>query len=257
MRKYNNVILILFFICVILFVIMLCIIAGIKDNRSNADEVSAETGFSDEKKSYKNASDKEQKYNSGLLPGDGCDDDFIIMLDAGHGGKDEGTHFGDVYEKDIAMSVVNYMNEMLEDEGIHVILTRRDDTFMKLKKRTDIANNEGADLFVSIHCNYYEYDSQIRGFECYYMEGRCDSMEYADSIVDYLEQAGRYTIRGVREEDFFVLRNTISPAVLIELGYLSNKDERKKLADDDYQKQLAEDIVRGIMQCKHNQNVLF
>lgn len=80
------------------------------------------------------------------------------------------------------------MNELLEDEGIHVILTRSSDTYMKLKKRTDMANNAGVDLFVSIHCNYYEYDSQIRGFECYYREGEYDSMGYAESIVDYLEQ---------------------------------------------------------------------
>ena len=118
---------------------------------------------------------------------------------------------------------------------------------MKLKKRTDMANNAGVDLFVSIHCNYYEYDSQIRGFECYYREGEYDSMGYAESIVDYLEQTGVYAMRGLREEDFFVLRNTISPAVLIELGYLSNQDERKKLADKEYQKQIAEDIVSGII----------
>ena len=64
--------------------------------------------------------------------------------------KDEGTYSGDIYEKDITLAVVNYMNELLEDEGIHVILTRSSDTYMKLKKRTDMANNAGVD-FVCEH----------------------------------------------------------------------------------------------------------
>lgn len=246
MRKYNNVIFILFFACVIIFIVMLCVIAGIKDNRSSAEEAAVDS-VSGRKSSDENLSDGGKHYGSNLSPYGGQDDDFVICLDAGHGGKDEGTLSGDIYEKDITLAVVKYMNELLEDEGIHVILTRNSDTYMKLKKRTDMANNAGVDLFVSIHCNYYEYDSQIRGFECYYREGEYDSMEYAESIVDYLEQTGVYAMRGLREEDFFVLRNTISPAVLIELGYLSNQDERKKLADKEYQKQIAEDIVSGII----------
>lgn len=226
---------------------MLCAIAGIKDNRSRAEEAAAGDSVSDRKSSDENLSDSGKHYGSNLSLDSGQDGDFVICLDAGHGGKDEGTLSGDIYEKDITLSVVNYMNEILEGEGIHVILTRNSDTYMKLKKRTDIANNAGVDLFVSIHCNYYEYDSQICGFECYYRQGEYDSMEYAESIVDYLEQTKEYAMRGLREEDFFVLRNTISPAVLIELGYLSNQDERKKLADKEYQKQIAEDIVSGII----------
>lgn len=247
MRKYNNVIFILFFVCVIIFIIMLCAIAGIKDNRSRAEEAAAKDSVSDRKSSDENLSDSDKHYGSNLSPDGGQDDDFVICLDAGHGGKDEGTLFGDIYEKDITLSVVNYMNEILEGEGMNVILTRSNDTYMKLKKRTDMANNAGVDLFVSIHCNYYEYDSQICGFECYYRQGEYDSMGYAESIVDYLEQTKEYAMRGLREEDFFVLRNTISPAVLIELGYLSNQNERKKLADKEYQKQIAEDIVSGII----------
>ena len=247
MRKYNNVVFILFFACVIIFIVMLCVIAGIKDNQRIEEKAAARDSVSDRKSSDENVSDSGKHYGSNLSPDGSQDDDFVICLDAGHGGKDEGTYFGDIYEKDITLDVVNYMNEILEDKGIHVILTRSSDTFMKLKKRTDMANNAGVDLFVSIHCNYYEYDSQIRGFECYYREGEYDSMEYAESIVDYLWQTEHYVMRGLREEDFFVLRNTISPAVLIELGYLSNQNERKKLADKDYQKQIAEDIVSGII----------
>ena len=94
-----------------------------------------------------------------------------IFLDAGHGGSDGGTFSGDVIEEDINLSVVLRMKEFLEEKGAEVVLTRDSDETVSLSERAQTANRTDADLFVSIHCNYYEDDASINGLECYYYDG--------------------------------------------------------------------------------------
>ena len=96
---------------------------------------------------------------------------LTIVLDAGHGGNDGGTFQGKVVEKNITLSVVGYMQQFLEEEGWDVVLTREKDAYVPLEERTYIGNHSDADLFVSIHCNYFEDDSAVSGLECYYCEG--------------------------------------------------------------------------------------
>lgn len=96
---------------------------------------------------------------------------YTVVLDAGHGGEDGGTVEQTAMEKEINLAVVLKMRELLENQDIRVVLTREQDMFMKLEERVQVANGEKADLFVSIHCNYYEKDSSIYGLECYYCKG--------------------------------------------------------------------------------------
>lgn len=174
--------------------------------------------------------------------------DIKIVLDAGHGGKDDGTSYEGEKEKDINLAVVEKMREILEQNGFTVILTRSTDEFISLDERVDIANQLEADLFISIHCNDYPQDTSIKGLECYFSKDSIDGEGYAKSIIEILKKRGNITTRNAKSGDYRVLRNTKMPAVLIELGFISNREERESLVNNDYQKKLAEELVECILQ---------
>lgn len=172
---------------------------------------------------------------------------IVVVLDAGHGGKDNGTAYDDILEKDINLAVVRKVEALLEENGVEVILTRDSDVFISLSGRVEISNEAEADLFISIHCNYYEKDSQIQGLECYYYEAGTVGKQYADAIFSSIEDRGIIAVRTAKEGDYYVLRNTAAPAVLVEIGYLSNTQERTNLTSDAYQEKLAQELTAGIL----------
>lgn len=172
-----------------------------------------------------------------------------IILDAGHGGTDGGTYSGNVIEKDITFSVVLKLQKLLEEQGAEIILTREQDVYCDLADRTEIANNSEADLFISIHCNYYEEDAGVKGLECYYYETSETGREYAEEIINEMQKHAEITVRNAKPDTFYVLKETDIPAVLIELGYLSNKTECQKLASEEYQDQLASALAESIINC--------
>lgn len=174
--------------------------------------------------------------------------EFTLVLDAGHGGNDVGTGDASYYEKDINMDIVREMKPLLEYCGVTVLLTRDGDETVALEERSGFANESGADRFVSIHCNYCEDDASVEGLECYYWETSGIGRSYAESIVRAAEESGEIKVRGTRTQDFHVLRETQITAVLIETGYLSNKEENGKLMSSDYQKTLAVYLVKGIIE---------
>lgn len=178
-----------------------------------------------------------------------------VMLDAGHGGKDIGTSFGRTEEKDVTLSVVQKMQRMLEEAGVTVLLTRDGDEHMRLPDRAFAANRSEADLFVSIHCNYYDKDSSIRGLECYYWEGSEKGKQYAENIIDKIKQNENTAVRGAKTEDFYVLENIKMPTILVELGYFSNRAEYQKLISADYQEELAEELVESILKTMKAQGI--
>ena len=168
-----------------------------------------------------------------------------VVLDAGHGGDQPGCVINGATEKDITLSIVLLLQEKLEAEGATVVLTRSSDHDVSLPDRSEIANNEGANYFISIHCNSYEADSSVKGFECYYYQST-ESENLAESITSSAEDCSIST-RKVKEENYAVLRETAIPAVLIEVGFLTNKEERGKLVSPEYQELLAEAIANGIL----------
>ena len=175
------------------------------------------------------------------------EDEWTVVLDAGHGGKDVGTNSGKIYEKDINLNVTRLIQEMLEEQGVNVVMTRDKDTFLKLQERVDLANEEDADLFVSIHCNSYEDDASIKGMDCYYPEGSELGEEYAKYIMEVVETCKDIKSRGYREETYYVTEHSEAPAVLIELGFMTNASECKKLNSESYQQLLAEELSAGIL----------
>ena len=172
---------------------------------------------------------------------------FCVVVDAGHGGSDGGTVSGKAVEKDINLSVAWKLKAILENDKIEVILTRSSDENISLADRTSVANDSNADFFISLHCNYYEKDTQIAGLECYYNNSNeTESKEYAESIIDAVSLSEDIETRYAKTEGYYVLRNTQMPAVLVEMGFLSNYSESQKLLDDDYQESLAQRIAEGI-----------
>jgi N-acetylmuramoyl-L-alanine amidase len=171
-----------------------------------------------------------------------------VVLDAGHGGNDQGTAYEEYLEKDINLAVTLKVKDQLEQNGIRVILTRAEDEHVGLKDRTTLANQYETDLFVSLHCNFYEKDSKISGLECYYYNDASTGKEYAEDIFQVISDRGNVVMRDVKPEDYYVLRNTNAPAVLVEMGYLSNQSDRLNLLSESYQDTLAQDLAQGILE---------
>ncbi len=170
-----------------------------------------------------------------------------VVVDAGHGGNDGGTYSGKIIEKDITLAVAKKMQKLLEEQDINVIMTRETDEYMELKERTQISNENDTDLFISVHCNYYEGGSEVKGIECYYAEDDEISKKVAETIMKNIDKISGLRNRGAKEEDYFVTEFNDAPAVLVEMGFLSNPTECKNLADSDYQQSLAEELVEGVL----------
>lgn len=171
----------------------------------------------------------------------------LIVVDAGHGGQDPGTSAGEILEKDINLAMAEKLAKILDDAGETVILTRGDDTKIELEERAKFANRNDADLFISLHCNYCEDDAEVEGLECYYREDSEEGKALADRIIQSVEDEENIVNRGTRTANFRVLCKTDMPAVLVEMGYLSNPSEQKKMTNDKYQQLLAEKIAEGIL----------
>jgi N-acetylmuramoyl-L-alanine amidase len=174
----------------------------------------------------------------GLLSG------YTIVLDPGHGGKDPGAlGHHEVLEKDLILSTTLTIAKQLDQAGATVILTREDDSFVSLKDRVQISNQSQADAFISIHFNSYEED-YVGGFNTYYDR---NGKRLAYTIQENLSNELHLRDRGVIQHGFTVLRENERPAVLIELGFITNKKELATLQTEDYQSRVAEAIRKALV----------
>jgi len=172
----------------------------------------------------------------------------VIMLDAGHGGSDTGAiGVTGVYEKDITLPVTLALADSLRNLGYEVELTRDTDRFASLGERADRANELLPMIFVSIHANSIE-DPAFSGVMTFHFNGASEASALADSIQRQLLASTGAVDRGVRTANFFVLRETVVPAVLVEIGFLTNALEEQKLRDPFYQKRIVNGMTRGIDQ---------
>lgn len=168
---------------------------------------------------------------------------ITVVLDAGHGGAQPGCVIGDLQEKEIAMAITQRLKTRLEQMGFDVVLTRGDDMDVGLAERAQIANQAEGDCFVSIHCNSYVDDS-ISGLECYYY--RSEAGEQLAEAIATATETSEIDTRESKEGNFQVLREADMPAVLIEVGYMTNPAELELLASEEYQQTLASAIAEGI-----------
>ncbi len=169
-----------------------------------------------------------------------------VVIDAGHGGKDPGaTSCLGFHEKTVNLAVAGKVASLLKQRGVRAVMTRSNDTFIELEGRAAIANRYDADLFVSIHADSAP-SSSARGFTMYVARSASwSSLRAASAIAKSMARTG-LSSRGTRRADFRVLVHTQGPAVLIELGYLSNSSEARLLRDSSFQNRLAQAIASGI-----------
>lgn len=174
-------------------------------------------------------------------------DVYKVVIDPGHGGEDPGaTGVSGSYEKDFTLSLAKKVSQLLEkEEQLQVYMTRQEDAFLSAEKRErpHYANSIPADLYVSIHANTFE-DSSVSGTETYYYDRKSKAL--ANIMHQSILEATGFKDRGVRKEDYFVLKDTTMPAVLLEVGYITNPENEGQMLKDDFQQQVAEAIVSGI-----------
>jgi N-acetylmuramoyl-L-alanine amidase len=211
-----------------------------------------------------------------------------IVIDPGHGGHDTGTIGPNgFYEKDLVLDVSKRLGKLLESRlGAQVVFTRRDDTFIPLETRTSIANQEQADLFVSVHANS-SHDPDARGVETYYLnftsspealevaarenaasdksihelqdlvkkialrEKIDESREFASDVQQSLHtglasKSPGIRDRGVKKAPFVVLIGANMPSILAEISFISNPGDEKRLRNAEYRQRIAESLYRGI-----------
>lgn len=227
---------------------------------------------------------------------------FVVVLDAGHGGKDPGNRGGGFQEKEIALNIVMKIGKALEkNPNIKVIYTRDSDVFIPLDQRAKIANDAKADLFISVHCNAHnsqaygtetfvlglhrnqtnfevakrensvifleeDYDLTYGGFDPNSPESYIGMMimqeEYLDQsilLADFVQKKFTNELkrndRGVKQAGFIVLHQTYMPSVLIETGFLTNKEEGPYLNSLNGQNKMAEAIVQAVEDYSHSINL--
>jgi len=168
-----------------------------------------------------------------------------VVIDAGHGGHDDGasTRYGG-REKDATLDVVMRLRPKLEAAGFKTVMTRSSDRYIPLDTRARISNRNDNVIFVSIHFNYSPR-SYIHGSEVYY-RSRC-STRLAGNILSQVSAIPGAISRGIRTANFRVLKKNQYPAVLVECGYLTNPVEGRRCANGAYRDQLATAISRGIV----------
>lgn len=171
---------------------------------------------------------------------------LVVVIDPGHGGPDVGAvGIGDIHEADIVLAISRQVGALLQQQGIQVIMTRSDDIDLDLEPRVQMAEQANATLFVSIHANSMGMDRpDVNGTETYYYSsGEALAAVIQNSIVSNLG----VNDRGVKQARFYVLRRTSMPAVLVETGYVTGSEDAPRLADANFQTQMARAIAQGIL----------
>ncbi len=183
-----------------------------------------------------------------------------VVIDAGHGGEDPGKiGVNGEKEKEINLQVALKLKEVLEEEGITVVLTRDSGKRLvgsqrgDLQARVEVINGAKPDLAVSIHQNSYTQES-IRGAQVFYFTHSEKAKEAAEMIQQELKKMDEKYAREKKENTtYYMLKNTKYPTVIVECGFLSNYEESKLLLEEEYQRKLAETIGSGILKYVESQ----
>ncbi len=219
----------------------------------------------------------------------------MVVIDAGHGGKDPGAVGKNSYEKVLTLQIAQKLAKALARNGINVLLTRNKDEFVELRKRAQLANDYKADLFISIHCNASRQKSR-KGTEVFILstskvtdkrvqeaiavensvvskyEGASALAHYNDldfvlkdmalsehllasndlahCVQEQMVSLTGFNDRGVKQGPFYVLKGAFMPAILVELGFISNPTQEKQLNSDNYQEKFVRAILNGVLKFK-------
>lgn len=181
--------------------------------------------------------------------------DFVIFVDAGHGGKDNGASYLDIYEDEINYQIASKLYDICIEKNIITYITRSGDydlasQYAKNRKKEDLykrsenINNSNCDCFISFHVNQY-YEEYVNGPMVYFESDSDNSFRLAKNIQNELNLLTANE-KVVHKENFYLFKKCNPPGVLIECGFISNDEERYKLLDSDYQLSIAQAVYNGI-----------
>jgi len=179
----------------------------------------------------------------------------IIVLDAGHGGWDPGMVSGKVEEKHINLSILKKLQTFLEQAGATVIVTRLEDKGLSSSKSGDmnarrvIANSSHADIFISIHQNSFA-SGNVKGAQVFFFNESDNSEKLAVAVQAKIKEFAdaNNKFKAKPNKNYYVLKQTAMPAILVECGFLTNYSERQKLTSDEYQEKIAWAIYLGVVE---------
>lgn len=187
-------------------------------------------------------------------------DDFslltkVIYIDPGHGGRDQGTSYKAIKEKDLNLLIALKLRDKLLEEGAIVFMTREEDIdlssrYDKNKKRGDLyrriklIEDSKADLYLSIHINWFD-NPKYHGIDILYNDINAENKLLAESLYNSLKD--NLDVRGMKTIDDYLYRNTRTLGLLIECGFLSNSNDRYKLQTSEYQEKLASEIATAVV----------
>lgn len=166
-----------------------------------------------------------------------------VIIDAGHGGTDVGATSGGIYEKDITLDISKRVEKLLNQKGYQVVMTRPNDTYVSLQDRVTISEKNDPDIFVSIHVNS-SVRPEITGVETHYYHQ--ESMALAQTVHASLASAVQSPNRGLFKSKFYVINHTTVPAILVEIGFISNSGEREQLVGEKRKQATAKAIADGV-----------
>ncbi|MBR1424630.1 N-acetylmuramoyl-L-alanine amidase [bacterium] len=166
-----------------------------------------------------------------------------VVIDAGHGGSDCGALRGSINEKEITLDVAKRVEKLLSKKGYVVTMTRSDDSTVSLQERVDISEAVQPDIFVSIHVNSSNSDSP-NGLETHYYKD--NSLRLAKTVHAAMLNNINSNDRGLFKSKFYVINHTTAPAILVEIGFLSNPKERAQLVSETRKEATAKAIAEGI-----------
>lgn len=182
-----------------------------------------------------------------------------VVIDPGHGGGDPGkVGVNGAKEKEINLQIAKNLKMLLEERGFSVVMTREKDEMLEgdkkedMKKRVEIINETKPDIAVSIHQNSFT-DEAVHGAQTFYYSGSEEGKQYAQVIQNALLKVDESNHREAKANDnYYLLLRTEVPTVIVECGFLSNKEEAQKLSNNQYQEEISKVIVDGIESCFGN-----
>jgi N-acetylmuramoyl-L-alanine amidase len=172
-----------------------------------------------------------------------------VVIDAGHGGHDNGGQWGRVYEKHLALDTAYRLEAKLKSLGYQTVMTRRSDYFISLPQRVSTANRYRNAIFVSLHYNY-TWKREVSGLETFYAaeSGRA----LAQCVQNSLIRRTRTIDRHAKYARFYVIRHTKIPAILVEGGFVSNSRERDRLKSGYFRDAIAQGVADGIQRYRRS-----
>ena len=175
---------------------------------------------------------------------------FKVVIDPGHGGPDPGAvGIGGLRETDVVLDVALQVAQLLQSRGVQVLLTRTSEVDVDLPPRVALANSSGADLFLSLHANALSMDRpDVNGIETFFFETSASRALAASVQQQVVAVSPGSPDRGVRQARFFVIRRTVMPSSLLEMGFVTGNLDAPRLADPAHRRRLALAVAAGILQ---------